>query len=145
MADTEEKISVDELVKQLASMSEAQKLNLLDNLQNQLGIQKFKSTVIKDTKVKKKTATKKTTPKKKSRPKKAPKKEEEKTFNDEFDGPDGDKIAKISKELNKNRKAIKLAPRKKVSLVKVTCKNCNRVIEVAENFPDIKNFICCIK
>lgn len=48
----------------------------------------------------------------------------------------------ISKKLNKT--TTKHSARREVRFIKVRCKNCGKEYEVAENYPNIKNFICCI-
>lgn len=124
----------------LNKLSTEQKLALLDSIYSQLNIQAPEPKVEEPVK------------KKRGRPKKtAPvleRKTSSKPIRGNVDAPlseEEKKIKEVSKILNENRIPIQTETRRPNPLVKVRCKNCNREIDVASNFPDIKNFVCCVK
>ena len=55
------------------------------------------------------------------------------------------KIVEVSKKLNKNKKKTAVSKRKAIKIVKIKCKNCNKEFQLPENYPNIDNFICCVK
>lgn len=52
------------------------------------------------------------------------------------------KHREISKKLNQS--VAKRSARQEVNFIKVYCKNCGKEYSLPENYPNIKNFICCI-
>lgn len=74
---------------------------------------------------------------------KTKKKEPVNHFNEEeISKEENSKHRAISKKLNKN--TIPHTSRRAINFIKVRCKNCGKEYEVAENYPNIDNFICCI-
>ena len=65
-----------------------------------------------------------------------------KTINyDEID--EDPKIVAASKLMNKNKK--KAPSRPAVKEITVRCLNCNKEWDLPENYPGIKNFVCCVR
>lgn len=130
----------------LSTLSTEQKLALLDSIYSQLNIQSPEPKVEEPVK------------RKRGRPKKEKPVLERKTDNKPIRGKTKDaiiidepmteeekKIKEVSKLLNETRIPIQTETRRANPLVKAKCKNCGREIDVASSFPDIKNFVCCIK
>lgn len=54
------------------------------------------------------------------------------------------KYRKVSKTLNRNSKKIEKPSRKPIRMIDVECRNCGKIYNLPENYPNISNFICCV-
>lgn len=123
----------------ITSLTDEQKHVLLDSLNAQLGIKPLKTVPVKKkagrpAKVKKEVASKVSSKKKKI------------VVDDTENVEHNDKkLVEVDKILNDTRKPVKVIPRKPVKIIMAECKNCHRKIPVADNFPNLEKFVCCVK
>jgi len=123
-----EDFSVETLLKVIADLTPEQKKAIGINIET-----------------KKKRVTRKPTKKRTSTKKSVAKNQEIEVFSTNI--KISSEEASIAKKLETNKKkdVPPISARQKVRLIKVKCKNCGRTTEVAENFPNVRDFICCIK
>lgn len=55
------------------------------------------------------------------------------------------KHRELSKKLNQNKKSVNIDKRQDVEMIDVQCKNCHKKYNLPVNYPNIKNFICCVR
>lgn len=109
-------------------MSKNQELNILANLFNKLSEEEREELL--DLVNKKKIAKNKN--------------EQTNRFLDLDIQDDDPKLREISKKLNKTATKSNKSQRKAVKMIDVECKNCGKIYNLPENYPSIKNFICCV-